>query len=314
MAKYRTSLPQLKESTFLTDGGLETTLIFNQGIDLSHFASFDLLMNEEGRKILQEYYENYIAISKPNCKGFILEAGTWRANPDWIEKVGYSSLQMDTINSVAIQELEILRNIHETEDFKMPISLCIGPRGDGYSPKDKMNKEIAEEYHSHQIEIAAASNADMVSAMTMNYNEEAIGIVNAAKKNSIPVIISYTVETDGKLPSGDSLEDALTTLDKLTENYVSYFMINCAHPHHFIDVLKTNGSWLDRIGGVRANASTKSHAELDESEVLDEGDKDALARGYKELKTLLPNLNVIGGCCGTDHTHLEKICEMWFQE
>ncbi|MEP0132853.1 MAG: homocysteine S-methyltransferase family protein [Eudoraea sp.] len=314
MAKYRTALPQLKESTFLTDGGLETTLIFNQGIDLPHFASFDLLMNEEGRKILQEYYENYIAISKPKCKGFILETGTWRANPDWIEKVGYSSLQIDTINSVAIQELEILRNKHETEDFKMPISLCIGPRGDGYSPKDKMSVEIAEEYHSHQIEIAAAANADMVSAMTMNYNEEAIGIVAAAKKNNIPVIISYTVETDGKLPSGDSLEDALTTLDKLTDNYVSYFMINCAHPNHFKDVLKTNGSWLYRIGGIRANSSTKSHAELDESEVLDEGDKDALAKGYKELKTMLPNLNVIGGCCGTDHTHMEKICEMWFQE
>jgi len=314
MAKYRTALPQLKESTFLTDGGLETTLIFNHGIVLPHFASFDLLMNEEGRKILQEYYENYIAISKPKCKGFILETGTWRANPDWIEKVGYSSLQIDTINSVAIQELEILRNKHETEDFKMPISLCIGPRGDGYSPKDKMSVEIAEEYHSHQIEIAAAANADMVSAMTMNYNEEAIGIVAAAKKNNIPVIISYTVETDGKLPSGDSLEDALTTLDKLTDNYVSYFMINCAHPNHFKDVLKTNGSWLYRIGGIRANSSTKSHAELDESEVLDEGDKDALAKGYKELKTMLPNLNVIGGCCGTDHTHMEKICEMWFQE
>ena len=314
MAKYRTALPQLKESTFLTDGGLETTLIFNHGIDLPHFASSDLLMNKEGRKILQEYYENYIAVSKPKCKGFILETGTWRANPDWIEKVGYSSLQIDTINSVAIQELEILRNKHETEDFKMPISLCIGPRGDGYSPKDKMSVEIAEEYHSHQIEIAAAANADMVSAMTMNYNEEAIGIVAAAKKNNIPVIISYTVETDGKLPSGDSLEDALTTLDKLTDNYVSYFMINCAHPNHFKDVLKTNGSWLYRIGGIRANSSTKSHAELDESEVLDEGDKDALAKGYKELKTLLPNFNVIGGCCGTDHTHMEKICEMWFQE
>ena len=314
MAKYRTALPQLKESTFLTDGGLETTLIFNHGIALPHFASFDLLMNKKGRKILQEYYENYIAISKSKCKGFILEAGTWRANPDWIEKVGYSSLQIDTINSVAIQELEILRSKHETEDFKMPISLCIGPRGDGYSPKDKMSMEIAEEYHSHQIEIAAASNADMVSAMTMNYNEESIGIVNAAKKYSIPVVISYTVETDGRLPSGESLKEAITGLDKLTESYVSYFMINCAHPNHFTNMLKNTDNWLDRIGGVRANASTKSHAELDESEVLDEGDKDALARGYKELKTLLPNLNVIGGCCGTDHTHMEKICEMWFQE
>ncbi len=314
MAKYRTALPQLKESTFLTDGGLETTLIFNQGIDLPHFASFDLLMNDEGRKILQEYYQNYIIISKPNCKGFILESATWRANPDWIEKIGYSFAQIDFIHKTAIQELEIIRNNHEKDDFKMPISVCIGPRGDGYSPKDKMSIKIAEEYHSHQIKIVAETNADMVSAMTINYNEEAIGIVNAAKKYSIPVVISYTVETDGRLPSGESLKEAITRLDKLTGNYVSYFMINCAHPNHFTNMLKTTDNWLDRIGGVRANASTKSHAELDESEVLDEGDKDALARGYKELKTLLPNLNVIGGCCGTDHTHMEKICEMWFQE
>ena len=314
MAKYRTALPQLTESTFLTDGGLETTLIFNQGIDLPHFASFDLLMNEDGRKVLQKYYQNYIAISKPNCKGFILEAATWRANPDWIEKIGYSFDQMDLINKTAIQELEIIRNNHEKNDFKIPISACIGPRGDGYSPKDKMSIKIAEEYHSHQIKIVAETNADMVSAMTMNYNEEAIGIVNAAKKYNIPVVISYTVETDGILPSGESLREAITTLDQLTDNYVSYFMINCAHPNHFTNVLKTTGNWSGRIGGIRANASTKSHAELDESETLDEGDKDDLAKCYKDLKTLLPNLNVIGGCCGTDHTHMNKICEVWFEE
>jgi len=177
-----------------------------------------------------------------------------------------------------------------------------------------MTAEQAEEYHSYQIKVVSNTNADLVSAFTINYNDEAIGIVNAAKKHHIPVVISYTVETDGRLPSGESLKDAMTTLDKLTDNYVSYFMINCAHPNHFTNVLKTTGNWLGRIGGVRANASTKSHAELDESETLDEGDKEDLAKCYKDLKTLLPNLNVIGGCCGTDHTHIEKICELWFKE
>jgi len=313
MAKYRTALPQLAGSTFLTDGGLETTLIFKHGIDLPHFASFDLLMKAEGRKVLQEYYLDYINISKPKCKGFILEAPTWRASPDWIEKIGYSFDQMDFINKTAISELEIIRDNHEKEDFKMPISACIGPRGDGYSPKNKMNSELAEEYHSHQIRILAETNADLVSALTINYIEEAIGIVNAAKKYNIPVVISYTVEIDGKLPSGESLKEAITTLDELTDNYVSYFMINCAHPNHFKNELKATGNWSGRIGGIRANASTKSHAELDESVTLDEGDKDDLAICYKDLKVLLPNLHVIGGCCGTDHTHMDKICEVWFQ-
>lgn len=314
MAKYRTDLPQLAESTYLTDGGLETTLIFKHGIDLPHFASFDLLMTEEGRKVLREYYLDYINISKPKCKGFILEAPTWRANPDWIEKIGYSFDQLDLINKTAISELEIVRNGHEKEDFKMPISACIGPRGDGYSPKNKMNSQLAEEYHSHQIRILAETNADLITALTINYIEEAIGIVNAAKKYNIPVVISYTVETDGKLPSGESLEEAITSVDKLTDNYASYYMINCAHPNHFSDVLNPNSIWTKRIKGLRANASIKSHAELDESETLDEGDKNDLANCYKDLKALLPNLNVIGGCCGTDHTHMDKICEVWFQE
>lgn len=314
MAKYRTALPQLAESTFLTDGGLETTLIFNQGIDLPHFASFDLLKNEEGIHILNEYYLDYLEISKQICSGFILEAPTWRANPDWAMKLGYSLESLDQINRTAIQELEKIRNNHENKDFRISISGCIGPRGDGYSPENKMNIKMAEEYHSFQIKILADTNADLVSAMTMNYNDEAIGIVNAAKKNNIPVVISYTVETDGKLPSGESLGEAITSLDKITNNYVSYFMINCAHPNHFSNVLQANSKWTKRIKGIRANASDKSHAELDESETLDEGNKEELAKGYQNLKSLLPNLTIIGGCCGTDHTHMEKICEAWFEE
>ncbi len=314
MAKYRTVLPQLAESTFLTDGGLETTLIFNKGIDLPHFAAFDLLKNEEGKRILYEYYQDYIDISKQTCKGFILEAPTWRANPDWARKLGYSLESLDRINRTAIQQLEDIRFNHENEDFPISISGCIGPRGDGYSLENLMNIKMAEEYHSFQITTLADTNADFVSAMTMNYNEEAIGIVNASKKSNIPVVISFTVETNGKLPSGESLDEAITSLDKLTNGYVSYFMINCAHPHHFSGVLQPNSNWTRRIKGIRANASIKSHAELDESETLDGGNKEELAQAYQNLKSLLPNLNIIGGCCGTDHTHIEKICDALFKE
>lgn len=314
MAKYRTDLPQLTASTFMTDGGIETTLIFKQGIVLPQFASFDLLMNEKGRKVLRDYYQHYIAISKQHCDGFILESATWRANPDWIKEIGYPLDQLEFINKTAIQELEIIRNNHETEDFKMPISACIGPRCDGYILKKKMSIKLAKEYHSPQIKIFAATNADLISAFTMNYNEEAIGIVKAAQKYKIPVVISFTVETNGRLPSGESLKDAIITVDKLTDNYTSYFMINCAHPNHFTKVLKTAAHWKERIRGIRANASTKSHAELDESEILDEGNKADLANCYIDLRNLLPNLTVIGGCCGTDHTHLEEICQLWFND
>lgn len=312
MAKHRTSLPQLTASTFMTDGGLETDLIFNHGIDLPEFAAFDLLKNEEGKEVLRKYFMDYLDISKKQCHGFVLEAPTYRANPDWALKIGYSLESLNDMIRMAVQELEKIREDYESEGFKIPISVCIGPRGDGYSPDDKMSIETAEEYHSYQIKIVADTNADLVSALTMNYNAEAIGIANAAKNNNIPVVISYTVETDGKLPSGQSLEEAITSLDKITDNYVSYFMINCAHPDHFMDILNPESTWAKRIKGLRANASNKSHAELDESETLDAGDKEHLAKKYQELKTLLPNLSVIGGCCGTDHTHMNEICMAWF--
>jgi len=312
MAKYRTDLPQLTMSTFMTDGGLETDLIFNHSIDLPEFAAFDLLKNVEGKEVLSKYYLDYLDISKQKCSGFILEAPTYRANPDWALKIGYSLESLDAVNRTAVQELEKIRSNYENENFKIAISVCIGPRGDGYSPENKMSIEMAEKYHSFQIKTAADTNADLISALTMNYNEEAIGIVDAAKKNNIPVVISYTVETDGKLPSGESLEEAIITLDKKTDSYVSYFMINCAHPDHFANILDPDSKWTNRIKGIRANASTKSHAELDESETLDVGDKEQLARKYQDLKTLLPNLSIIGGCCGTDHTHMREICEVWF--
>ncbi len=314
MTKYRADLPQLAMSTFMTDGGLETDLIFNKGIDLPEFAAFDLLKNEEGKDVLNKYYRDYLNVAKEKCSGFILEAPTYRANPDWALKIGYSLASLKDINETAVRELEKLRNDYENDDFKIAISVCIGPRGDGYAPNNLMSIEKAEAYHSYQIKLVADTNADLVSALTMNYNEEAIGIVNAAKNNNIPVVISYTVETDGKLPSGQSLKEAITSLDKMTDNYVSYYMINCAHPDHFTDILNPDSPWVKRIKGLRANASAKSHAELDESESIDAGDKDQLAKKYQKLKTLLPNLTVIGGCCGTDHTHMEKICTAWFKE
>jgi S-methylmethionine-dependent homocysteine/selenocysteine methylase len=314
MANYRNQLPQLSSETFMTDGGLETDLIFNKAIDLPEFAAFDLLKSSEGKQILKNYYWDYLVIAKENCQGFVLEAPTYRANPDWVVKIGYTLEDVKVIHETAIELLERLRIEFEDDSFKVPISVCIGPRGDGYVPSNIMTAEQAEEYHSFQIKVVSNTNADLVSALTINYNDEAIGIVNAAKKHQIPVVISYTVETDGNLPSGQSLKDAITSLDKQTDNYVSYFMINCAHPEHFKAVLNPNEFWTKRIKGLRANASKKSHAELDGSETLDIGNRKELANAYCDLRNLLPNLSIIGGCCGTDSTHLESISELWFHK
>lgn len=291
-------------SRIITDGGLETTLIFHKGIELRSFAAFELMNTQEGRETLKSYYQDYLNIAKAKNLPFLLETPTWRSNPDWGKKLGYSAEELFEINQLAVRFFQDM--LDEEKDL---ISGCIGPRGDGYQPGVQMSVEEAKEYHGTQIRAFKEAGADLVSAITMNYLEEAVGITLAAKEQNIPVVISFTVETDGKLPSGLSLAEAIQENDRLTGSYPAYYMVNCAHPKHFSAELGAGESWIQRIQGIRANASQKSHAELDESETLDEGDKVLLANCYVELNRLLPELRVIGGCCGTDHTHIEKVME-----
>lgn len=308
MAKYRNSLPQLTNKPFLTDGGLETTLIFHDGLDLPYFAAFDLLKTVEGTLHIKNYYRKYANIALTNKTGFLMESPTWRANADWAKQLGYSEKALHEMNQTAIDVLHELRDELETVDSPMVISGCVGPRDDGYNPSEFMSADEAKQYHSTQIKSFAESKADMVCAMTLCYVEEAIGIVQAAQQHRMPVVISFTVEIDGNLPSGQSLKNAIEIVDQETDMGPIYYMINCAHPEHFSDKLDSDHHWLSRIKGIRANASTKSHAELDESDELDDGNPYELGQAYKEFKNNLKQLNVFGGCCGTDHRHIESIC------
>lgn len=308
MSKYRNALPQLSDKLFLTDGGLETTLIFHDGLELPYFAAFDLLKSIEGTQRLKDYFRKYANIALTNKTGFLMESPTWRASADWGKQMGYSDKALHVINQQAVELLNELRDELETEDSPMVVSGCIGPRGDGYNPSDFMSSEQARQYHAAQIKSFAESSADMITAMTICYAEEAIGIVQAAQQQHIPVVISFTVETDGHLPTGMSLKDAIEMVDRETNSGPAYYMINCAHPEHFEDKLQSDQSWLPRIQGIRANASNKSHAELDECEELDDGNPYELGQSYKSFKKHLPQMNVFGGCCGTDYRHLEEIC------
>jgi S-methylmethionine-dependent homocysteine/selenocysteine methylase len=295
-------LQELAGRTFITDGGMETSLIFNDGLDLPHFAAFVLLDDPSGVDALRAYYRAYIDLAAERGVGIVLDAPTWRANADWGERLGYSVEALADINRRGVALLEDLR----PDRLAMLISGCIGPRGDGYRVDDAMSAEEAERYHAAQVETFAQTSADLVSALTMTYADEAVGVALAAAAAEIPCVISFTVETDGRLPSGQPLGDAIGDVEAATNGSVEYFMINCAHPTHFMHVLE-GGAWRDRIRGVRANASEKSHAELDEADELDAGDPVALAGHYRELQQRLPNLNVVGGCCGTDHRHIAEI-------
>lgn len=308
MSIYRDRLPQLNGGLFLTDGGLETTLVFHEGIELPEFAAFTLLDHDEGRTRLNRYFQSYIDIAIRQGTGFILESCTWRASYDWGRKIGYSPEQVDLCNLRAIELLEELRSRADNAGVPMVISGCMGPRGDGYVSDNMMSRGEAEEYHRPQVQVLADTGADMVSAFTMNYSAEAVGLTRAAQSVGIPAVISFTVETDGSLPSGESLEEAISAVDIATDHGPVYYMINCAHPSHFKHLFTNCGRWMERIRGLRANASSMSHAELDQAEELDDGNPDELGENYVEILKRLPRLNVLGGCCGTDTRHIEAIC------
>jgi len=307
MTKYRNSLPQLENMPFLTDGGLETTLIFHEGLDLPYFAAFDLLKNKEGEARLRKYFIAYAELAKRFRVGLILESPTWRASREWGDLLSYDPDALADANRNAILLLERIREEYDTTRTPVVVSGCIGPKGDGYIPDQSMSVEEAEIYHQEQIDTLAGTTADMICALTINRPEEAIGITRAAHRAKMPVVISFTVETDGKLPTGKSLGDAIKLVDEATSSYPAYYMINCAHPNHFDQEFHGNESWATRIRGVRANASAMSHAELNTVSELDAGNPVELGQQYMRLRTKLCSLNVLGGCCGTDARHVEQI-------
>jgi len=308
MSTKRNHLPQLDGGLFMTDGGLETTLIFHDGIDLPHFAAFDLLREQSGAETIRRYFARYAAIARDNKIGFIMDSPTWRASADWGKKIGYSEEALAVVNKEAIALLAGIRDEYETDSSPMVLSGCLGPRGDGYDPRNIMSPDEAEAYHARQISAFRDSQADMIGALTMTNADEAVGIAWAARAAGLPVAISFTVETDGKLPTGQDLGAAVEAVDAATNGGPAYYMINCAHPDHFRHVLESGEPWLQRLRGLRANASRMSHEELDNSEELDDGNPVELGGLFGALRRRNPQINVVGGCCGTDHRHIEHIC------
>lgn len=307
MSKYRSRLPQLEGGVFLTDSGLETTLIFHDRLELPHFASIALMRTPAGVETLRQYFRRHVEIARANRMGFVFESATWRASSDWGSKLGMTRQELADANARSIDLMVELRDELETADSPMVISGNLGPRGDGYEPGNIMSPREAEAYHGEQIRGFSATAADMIAGFTLTNAKEAIGITWAAQKAGLPAAISFTLETDGRLPTGQALGEAIETVDSATRNGPAYYMINCAHPTHFDTVLKTGGDWIKRVRGIRANASKRSHAELNEAPDLDDGNPVELGSEYRDIRRRHPHINVLGGCCGTDHRHVEAI-------
>jgi len=300
---------------YVTDGGIETDLIFHFDADLPEFAAFPLVEDEDGRALLTRYYDGYAAIAAQAGVGLLLEAPTWRANPDWAAKVGYDLAALDRVNRASVELMQGLREKYERELglTEVKVGGLTGPRGDGYVAGEDADPDEAAEYHAHQARAQTAAGADLMTALTFTGAGEAIGFVRAVRDAGVPVAVGFTVETDGRLPDGTTLRDAVARVDAAAAP--DYYVVNCAHPTHVAPGLASEdgsyGLWLSRIEGLRPNASRMSHAELDEAPELDEGDPADLAARSDDLRAHLPNLRVVGGCCGTDSRHIGAICEAW---
>jgi homocysteine S-methyltransferase len=289
-------------SVHLTDGGMETTLIYHDGIELPDFAAFTVLASEHGRSALAAYYDAYLSVAEAHGLPIVLDTPTWRASSDWGARLGYSTDDLAAANRDAVA---FVRDVCADRKARVLVSGAIGPRGDGYVAGDLMTPDDAEHYHAPQIEALSSGGVDLVSAITMTYAEEAVGIARAAAAIGVPVVISFTAETDGRLPSGQTLGAAVAQVDAETQSAPLHYMVNCAHPTHFGDALADTPA--DRVRGVRVNASAKSHAQLDEATELDIGDPLALAEGVAGLRGRGASLTVFGGCCGTDHRHIDAV-------
>ncbi|MEL6315428.1 MAG: homocysteine S-methyltransferase family protein [Pseudomonadota bacterium] len=302
-------IQKLKETRrfFLSDGGLETFLIFDKGYDLPCFSAAVLLDTDQGQADLRAYYERFVDIAKASGRGFILDAPTWRAGTAWAGPLGLTLKEVMETNQRAVSFVSELRTEHETETCPILINGLVGPAGDAYAPDAEISQQEALLNHAPQIHALGKAGVDMISAMTLTHAGEAIGIVQAAKEIDVPVVIAFTLEIDGHLPSGQTLGEAIEEVDAATNGGPLYYMINCAHPDHFREILDTTAAWTLRIGGIRSNASRQSHAELDAAERLDDGDPIELGKLSAELLSRLPNIRVLGGCCGTDHRHVRCI-------
>jgi S-methylmethionine-dependent homocysteine/selenocysteine methylase len=298
-------------SPWLTDAGLETAMIFLEGMDLPFFAAFTLLDSDKGRAALTRYFEGFIRLAGAAGTGFVLDTVTWRAGTTWGAMMGHDADAIRRINHDAVNFAKTLRTEHQTPGLPILIDGVIGPSGDGYAIDSALSPEEAFQRHRLQVAALAEAGADLITAVTMTHPGEAIGVVRAAQAAGLPVVISFTVETDGTLPSGETLAEAIRLTDAATDGAPLWYMVNCAHPTHFRDHL--SGDWVGRIGGIRANASTMSHAELDQATELDDGDPKDFGLLYRDLGTRLPSLRVIGGCCGSDHRHVGEASRHFHQ-
>ncbi|RGE17629.1 homocysteine S-methyltransferase family protein [Leucobacter sp. wl10] len=294
----------------LTDGGIETALADRLGQELPEFAAFVLLDGAEGREALRAYYRPFVELARRRGLPLVLDTPTWRANPDWAERLGYDAEALDRANADAVA---LVRGTAEEHDgsggegggaAEILVNGCVGPRYDDYDASQRMTAEEAERYHWPQVRALAEAGADRVTAVTTLDAAEGVGVVRAAQRARIPVAVSFVVDADGRLAGGGTLAEGIGEVDAATGGAACGFLVNCAHPDEAAAGLAAcaGAPELDRIVGFRLNAAR--HDETGEGD-----DPRTFARLEASLREHAPNAVALGGCCGTDVPHIAALAE-----
>ena len=301
--------PRLENKFYLTEGGVETEVMYKWGYELPEFAMFPLLDNPEADAVIRNMFRRYLDVAAEQNTGLLLNGHDYRASPDWAAKLGYSAEGLRDMQRRTIQFLDDMRTEYAGRVSDVYIAACIGPRGDAYGTGGEITVDEAEDYHSLQLQNLDGTAADMAVAATFNNIPEAIGVIRAASEKGMPIGVSLTLTPEGRLRSGPSLREAIENVDEATDGRAAWFGTNCSHPLEFEPALYDAGPWLERLRYIRPNAARMDKIALCSLGHLEDGDPVELGEQMGEVARRLPNADIIGGCCGTDERHLSEIAK-----
>lgn len=303
----RRFFPRQQDGRFyLSEGGTETEFMYKHGFELPHFAMFPLLDNPKASAKMKDMFRSYLDVAADHNFCALMGGLDYRASPDWGELLGYSPAGLADAN---LQSIEFLRDVASEYSSDIPETLIqglIGPRGDAYARNESITESEAEDYHAVQLETLKKADVDLALAMTFNNIPESVGVARAAAKIGVPLGISLSLDSNSKLNSGPSLADAITTIDKETDQSPEFYLINCSHPLEYEPAIEP-GDWVKRIRGVRPNASKMEKIALCKIGHLEDGDPEELGVLCGDLAQRYPHMDIWGGCCGTWNNHLDQI-------
>ncbi len=306
MTHHDETPPRRPGLSWLTEGGIETEIMYKWGHDMPHFAMFPLLERAAAAADIRGMYRRYLDVAARHGFAALIGGFDYRASPDWGALLGYSDEGLAEAN---LRSIDFLRGLAREYRDGLPdarIAGYVGPRGDAYSLNRTITEDEAAEYHAVQLATLKRAGVDLAWAVTFNNPAEARGVVRAAREIGVPLALSFSLTSSSRLASGQTLAEAVQSVDAASDGYPAFYALNCSHPLEFEPAL-TPGAWQDRLRCIRPNAARIDKIALCKLGHLEEGDPHELGRQMADVARRFPQMDIWGGCCGTCESHLEEI-------